>query len=129
MCAAGTAATGGNVVTVEVEGRAAFRRRITLAREDNDWRVSDYESDLFPHVDWEALEWPKAAEFSPDDASSLAHTRVAADVDQLGPDPKEPLGVAEVGGKPDLDFPALERLLADVIPNSWQAARHHRPQS
>ena len=125
--AAGAPGAGGNVVTVEVERRAAFRRRIflprILAREGDDWRLFDYESDLFPHVDWEALEWSKAAEFSPDDASSLAHTRVAVDVDQLGPDPKKPLGVAEAGGKPDLDFPALARLLADVIPNPWQAAR------
>ena len=125
--AAGAPGAGGNVVTVEVERRAPFRRRIflprILAREGDDWRLFDYESDLFPHVDWEALEWSKAAEFSPDDASSLAHTRVAVDVDQLGPDPKKPLGVAEAGGKPDLDFPALARLLADVIPNPWQAAR------
>ena len=125
--AAGTISTGGNVHEVTVERRAAFRRRIflprILAREGDDWRLFDYESDLFPHVDWEALEWSKAAEFSPDDASSLAHMRVAVDVDQLGPDPKKPLGVAEAGGKPDIDFPALARLLSDVVPNPWQAAR------
>ena len=125
--AAGTTSTGGNVVTVEVERRAPFRRRIflprILAREGDDWRLFDYESDLFPCVPWETLEWTKASEFSPDDASSLAHTRVAVDVDQLGPDPTKPLGVAEAGDKPDLDFPALARLLADVIPNPWQAAR------
>ena len=125
--AAGTTSTGGNVRTVEVERRASFRRRIflprILAREGDAWRLFDYESDLFPGVPWEALEWTKAAEFSPDDASSLAHTRVAVDVDQLGPDPKKPLGVTESGARPDLDFPALVRLLADVVPNPWQAAR------
>lgn len=125
--AAGTTSTGGNVQEVTVERRAAFRRRIflprILAREGDGWRLFDYESDLFPHVDWEALEWTRAAEFSPDDASSLAHTRVAVDVDQLGPDPKKRLGETEEGTKPDLDFPALTRLLCDVIPNPWQAAR------
>ncbi|MFN4806294.1 MAG: DEAD/DEAH box helicase [Akkermansiaceae bacterium] len=125
--AAGTTSTGGNVVMVELERRAAFRRRIflprILTREGNDWRLFDYESDLFPHVDWETLVWSKSAEFSPDDASSLAHTLVAVDVDQLGHDTKKPLGVTETGEKPDLDFPALTRLLADVIPNPWQAAR------
>ncbi|MFN0313954.1 MAG: DEAD/DEAH box helicase [Burkholderiales bacterium] len=112
--AAGTASAGGNVVTVEVDRRAEFRRRIflprILAREGKGWRLFDYESDLFPGVPWDALEWAQTADFSPDDAASLAHTRVAVDVDQLGPDPKKPLGVAETGAKPDLDFPALARL-------------------
>lgn len=125
--AVGTTSAGGNVLTVEVERRPAFRRRIflprILAREGEGWRLFDYESDLFPHVPWETLEWAKAAEFSPDDASSLAHTRVAVDVDQLGPDPKRHLGETETGVSPELDFPALVRLLADVVPNPWQAAR------
>jgi type III restriction enzyme len=125
--AAGTASTGGNAVTVQVERRASFRQRIflprILARDGDGWRLFDYESDLFPFVPWDALAWTKAAEFSPDDDSSLAHTHVAVDVDQLGPDPKKPLGVAESGTRPDLDFPALARLLADVVPNPWQAAR------
>ena len=56
-------------------------------------------------------------------AAALSHTRVAVDVDQLGPDPRKPLGEAEAGGRPELDFPALVRLLVDVIPNPWQAAR------
>ncbi len=97
------------MVTVEVERRAGFRRRIflprILAREGDNWRLFDYESDLLSHVYWEALEWTKAAEFSPGDASSLAHTRVAVDVDQLGPDPKKPLSVAEVGANRTLIFP------------------------
>ncbi len=125
--AAGTTSTGGNVVSVEVERRAAFRRRIflprILSREGEGWRLFDYESDLFPAVPWEELAWTKAADFSPDDAAALSHTRVAVDVDQLGSDPKKALGVAEAGGRPELDFPALVRLLVDVIPNPWQAAR------
>lgn len=119
--------TGGNTVSVEVERRAAFKRRIflprILAKTGEGWRLFDYESDLFPAVPWKDLEWKKAADFSPDDASTLAHTRVAVDVDQLGTDPKRALGVAEAGGKPDLDFPALVRLLVDVVPNPWEAAR------
>ena len=125
--AAGSTSTDANIVTVEVERRPQFRRRIflprILAREGNDWRLFDYESDLFPAVPWDELTWIKAATFSPDDASALAHTRVTVDVDQLGPDPKKPLGAEESGDKPELDFPALVRLLADVIPSPWQAAR------
>ena len=52
--AAGTTSAGGNLVTVEVERRPAFRRRICLprilARERDGWRLFDYESDLFPSV-------------------------------------------------------------------------------
>ncbi len=118
--AAGTTSTGGNVVTVEVERRAPFRGafsfRASSPREEATGGLFDYESDLFPSVPWEDMEWTKAGEFSPDDASSLAHTRVAVDVDQLGPDPKKPLGMAETGVRPGLDFPALARLLADVVP-------------
>jgi type III restriction enzyme len=125
--AAGTTSTGGNVQQVTVARRMAFRQRIflprILTRDGNDWRLFDYESDLFPLVDWEALVWSKAAQFSADDTALLTHTRVAVDVDQLGPDPKKPLGVPEAGAKPDLDFPALARLLLDVVPNPWQAAR------
>jgi type III restriction enzyme len=125
--AVGSGSTGGNVVTVEVERRAAFRRRIflprILARAGKGWRLFDCESDLFPSVPWDDLEWTKAGEFSPDDASSLAHTRVTVDVEQLGSDPKKALGTDEAGGKPELDFPALVRLLVDVIPSPWQAAR------
>ena len=72
---------------------------------------------------WEELEWHGAADFSPDDAATLAHTRSVVDVDRLGPDPKKPLGESEAGSKPELDFPALVRLLSDLIPSPWQAAR------
>ena len=124
---AGAPLAGGNVVTVQVERRAGFRRSIflprILTRVGNGWRLFDYESDLFPSVPWDELEWRKAAEFSPDDAAELSHTRVAVDVDQLGPDPKKALGESETGGRPELDFPALVRLLVDVIPSPWQAAR------
>jgi type III restriction enzyme len=124
---AGTSPTGGNMVTIEVERRPAFRRRLflprILARQADGWRLFDYEADLLPAVPWEMLVWTKMAGFSPDDAAVLAHTRVAVDVDQLGPDPRKPLGVTEASSTSGLDFPALVRLLADVIPSPWQAAR------
>ena len=125
--AEGGATTGGSVLIREVERRPAFRRRIflprVLARDGDGWRLFDYESDLYPQVPWEELEWHGAADFSPDDAATLAHTRSVVDVDRLGPDPKKPLGESEAGSKPELDFPALVRLLSDLIPSPWQAAR------
>lgn len=124
---AGSAPGGGNALSIEVARRPAFRRRIflprVLARQGDNWRLFDYESDLLPSLPWGDLQWKGAAAFSPDDSDALAHTRVAIDVDQLGPDPRKPLGVAEAGANPDLDFPALVRLLSDAVPSPWQAAR------
>ena len=119
--------SGGNAILIETQRRAAFRRRIflprILTRTGDTWRLFDYEGDLYPHVPWNSLEWTKAAAFSPDDATSMGHIRVTVDVDQLGLDPKRPLGEAAAGDRPSLDFPALVRLLVDVVPNPWQAAR------
>jgi type III restriction enzyme len=125
--AAGSSGSGSTGVTKEVERRAKFSRRIflprVLAKQDDGWRLFDYESDLYPHVPWDALEWNGAATFSPDDAAALAHRRVAVDVDQLGADRDKPRSEMEAGIRPEMDFPALVRLLADVIPSPWQAAR------
>jgi type III restriction enzyme len=124
---AGSGSSGNTGVTKEVERRAQFRRRIflprVLAKQGDGWRLFDYESDLYPHVPWEELEWHGAATFSPDDAAALLHRRVAVDVDQLGADGDKPRSEMESGIKPQMDFPALVRLLADVIPSPWQAAR------
>lgn len=125
--AAGSSGSGGNTRTVTVSRRPAFSRRIflprILSRAGTSWRPFDYESDLLPSVPWETLLWPGADTFSPDDATALGHTRTTVDLDQLGRDPRKPLGQAESGSRPDLDFPSLVRLLSDVIPSPWQAAR------
>ncbi len=124
--AAGAPGAGGDTRMVTVERRQPFTRRIflprILARTGDGWREFDYESDLLPGVPWEDLTWKGAADFSLED-DSFSHTRSTIDVDQLGPDPRTPLSVAETGIAPELDFPALVRLLVDVIPNPWQAAR------
>ena len=125
--AAGSSTTGSTGITREVDRRPQYRRRIflprVLAKQGDGWRFFDYESDLYPHVPWEELEWKGADTFSPDDADALHHRRVAVDVDQLGPDPRKARSELEEGIKPQMDFPALVRLLADVIPSPWQAAR------
>lgn len=125
--AAGATGSGSTGVTKEIVRRPKFSRRIflprVLAKEGDGWRLFDYESDLYPHVPWDVLEWSGAASFSPDDAAALAHRCVAVDVDHLGADRDKPRSEVEVGIKPEMDFPALVRLLADVIPSPWQAAR------
>jgi type III restriction enzyme len=123
---AGSSSAGSSMV-IEVLRRPAFSKKIflprILTREGEEWRLFDYEADLYSRVPWEIVNWSGAAEFSPDDEGSLAHTRVVIDVDQLGPDPKKPLGDKEEGEIPELDFPYMVRLLCDVIPNPWEAAR------
>jgi type III restriction enzyme len=125
--AGGGSSSGGSSTVVEIERRPALRRKIflprILTREGVGWRLFDYESDLYSRVPWEIVKWSGAAAFSPDDEDSISHTRVVIDVDQLGPDPKKALGNKEEGVKPELDFPSLVRLLCDVIPNPWEAAR------
>jgi type III restriction enzyme len=129
--ASGGASSGsGSSSIVEVNRRPAIRRKIflprILTREGEGWRLFDYQGDLYPRVPWAELIWTKSSTFSPDDETALAHTRVAVDVDQLGKDPREPrqpLGTTVSGEKPSLDFASLVRLLMDVIPNPWEAAR------
>ncbi|MEQ1861843.1 MAG: DEAD/DEAH box helicase family protein [Chthoniobacteraceae bacterium] len=125
--AAGAGGAGGTGQQVTVERRAQFNRRIflprLLAKTGDGWRLFDYESDLYPEVPWEQLEWKGAAQFSPDDAAALAHTRVAVDVDHLGSDAPRPASEVESGVKPALDFPALVRLLSDVIPSCCASTR------
>jgi type III restriction enzyme len=125
--ASGVSASASASVAVEVERRKPFRHKIflprVLAREGNRWRLFDYESDLCPHVPWDTLAWKGARDFSPDDESSVFHTRVSVDIDQLDTTTASPLIKTEAGIKPKLDFPALARLLTDVVPNPWQAAR------
>jgi len=125
--AAGGSGGSGDAIRIELNRCPKFQRKIflprILTRDGKGWRAFDYESDLYPLVPWGKLKWKGAGDFSPDDETELAHTRVVVDIDDLGPDPGKSLGVKETGISPTFDFPAMVRLLIDVVPNPWEAAR------
>jgi type III restriction enzyme len=88
------------------------------------WRKFDYDRDLLSRMDWNKFSFAK--QFTPDGAQSYQRTVSRINVDHLGNVDDEDLPTpmtTEADAPAELDFPALVRLLVDVIPNPWQAAR------
>jgi type III restriction enzyme len=97
-----------------------------LSRRANteEWRQFDYDRDLLSRMDWDAFSFAK--QFTPDGKQSYERTVSRISVEDLGnmDDSDLPkLVTTETEAPAELDFPALVRLLVDVIPNPWQAAR------
>jgi hypothetical protein len=89
-----------------------------------DWRRFDYERDLLPRLDWQSFSFRGADRFVADDRERIDRTRVRLDVNDLAA--SGPLAaLQETSDVLDLeiDVTAMVRLLLDVIPNPWQAAR------
>jgi type III restriction enzyme len=89
-----------------------------------EWRKFDYDRDMLSRLDWEKFSFAK--QFTPDGAQSYQRTVSRVSVEDLGnvddADLPKPV-TTEEEAPAELDFPALVRLLVDVIPNPWQAAR------
>ncbi len=90
-----------------------------------EWRPFDYERDLLSRVDWAALHY--AAEgFAPDEHESVERTLTRVSVEDLGREDAAALPAVETTEQdvpPELDIPAMVRLLLDVVPNPWQGVR------
>ncbi len=130
-------------VRVSTAGAAAGSRRETIQRRQefrgtkiflpyvlsrragtDEWRKFDYDRDMLSRLDWEKFSFAK--QFTPDGIQSYERTVSRVSVEDLGNVddadlPKPVTTEAEVPA--ELDFSALVRLLVDVIPNPWQAAR------
>ena len=111
----------------EFEGLRIFLPRV-LSRHyaTGAWRQFDYERDLLGRLDWDAFGYTKRATFTPDEKEAVERTLVRVSVEDLGnvDDVALPeLKTSEEDMEQELDFPALVRLLLDVIPNPWQGAR------
>jgi len=109
----------------EFQGRKIFLPRV-LARhpESNQWREFDYDRDLLSRLEWEKFSFTE--QFTPDGKASYEKTVYRVKVEDLGrvDDPDLPRTVVvEEASEDELDFAAMVRLLLDVIPNPWQAAR------
>lgn len=110
----------------EFEGLKIFLPRI-LSRHyaTGEWRQFDYERDLLSHLDWSKFSFTSRDNYTPDEKKSVERTLVRVDVENLGnvDDELPALQTFEEDVEPELDSPALVRLLLDVIPNPWQGAR------
>jgi type III restriction enzyme len=89
-----------------------------------EWRKFDYDRDLLSRMDWDKFSFTK--QFTPDGKQFYERTVTRIDEEDLGnvddSDLPKPV-MTEKDAPTELDFPALVRLLVDVIPNPWQAAR------
>lgn len=111
----------------EFEGLKIFLPRV-LSRHyaTREWRQFDYDRDLLSRLDWGNFSYTNRTTFTPDEKDSVERTLVRVSVEDLGnvdDDDLPKLTTTEEEVEPELDFPALVRLLLDVIPNPWQGAR------
>jgi type III restriction enzyme len=127
---AGTQGGAGTLRREVVKRREEFRgKKIFLPRvlsrhpETDEWRLFDYDRDLLGRLDWDKFSF--AQQFTPDGKEGYERTVSRVSVEDLGrvDDTELPKQVTTEEPETDLDFAALVRLLLDVIPNPWQAAR------
>jgi type III restriction enzyme len=90
------------------------------------WRQFDYDRDLLSRLDWDKFSYSNRSTFTPDEKKAIESTLVRVSVEDLGnvdDDDLPKTQTSEEEVEPELDFPALVRLLLDTIPNPWQGAR------
>ena len=99
-----------------LEGKDIFLP-LVLHQRGEGWVELDYQADILPEIDWNAIE-------SPDPKSSLADRAVrqsaSVDVGEALPvfHPEIELNIVK-----DVQINWFARRLSDVVPNPWQAAR------
>ncbi len=90
------------------------------------WRQFDYDRDLLRYLNWSQFSFTNNASFTPDEKSAIERTMVRVSIEDMDKsDDTKPLKIETIEEEvePEIDFPALVRLLLDVIPNPWQGAR------
>lgn len=110
----------------EFAGMKVFLPRV-LSRHyaTGEWRQFDYDRDLLSRLDWAKFSYTNRATYTPDEKETIERTLTRVDVEDLGnmDDEMPKTKTSEEQVELELDFPALVRLLLDVIPNPWQGAR------
>ena len=110
----------------EFAGMKVFLPRV-LSRHyaTGEWRQFDYDRDLLSRLDWAKFSYTNRASYTPDEKETIERTLTRVDVEDLGnmDDELPKTRTSEEQVELELDFPALVRLLLDVIPNPWQGAR------
>ena len=110
----------------EFSGLRIFLPRV-LSRHyaTGEWRQFDYDRDLLSRLDWAQFSYTNRTKYEPDEKETIERTLTRVDVEDLGhlDDELPKTSTSEEQVEAELDFPALVRLLLDVIPNPWQGAR------
>lgn len=110
----------------QFEGTRIFLPRI-LSRHyaTGAWRQFDYERDLLQKLNWDAFSYSNRATFTPDEQDAIERTLVRVSLEDLGnvDDDLSKVETTEHEVEPEIDVPAMVRLLLDVIPNPWQGTR------
>ncbi len=90
-----------------------------------EWRQFDYDRDLLSRLDWSQFSYTKRDSYTPGERETIERTLTRVDIEDLGnvDDELPRTETSEEAVESELDFPALVRLLLDVIPNPWQGAR------
>lgn len=89
-----------------------------------EWRKFDYDRDLLSRMDWDKFSFTKRFTLGGKQSYERTVTRIYnEDLGNLDDSDLPKLVTTEKDAPTELDFPALVRLLVDVIPNPWQAAR------
>ncbi len=90
-----------------------------LHRQGDEWRELDYHRHMLPFIDWGALSAPAATD-APRGGAGIFEETTSVDI---GGAPASRHMRKPVGADVTVTLPWLARRLADIVPNSWQAAR------
>ena len=118
-------ATSGDVTRMTFRRRDQFRIEdiflpLVLHKSDEEWPELDYQRDILPAIDWDAIGAQDPQSALPDQARrQTASVDVGGTVPTFGTD--EVLDIDKT-----LRLSWFTRRLADVVPNPWQAARMGR---
>jgi len=128
----GTSSTGLEAKCVTVERKAQFKGlkiflpRVLHRQPDGQFTPIDYDRDILGGLDWDAFGYRKQNDFVPEEQDFLQETRATMDVAATTNGQTafvDQQHVERVAADGDLDSAFLVRLLLDVVPNPWQAAR------
>ncbi len=107
------------------EAKIFLPRVLSRHYASGEWRQFDYDRDLLRRLNWDDFSYTNRSKFAPDERDAIERTLVRVSVEDLGNLDDDELATlkTEDDAELELDFPALVRLLLDVIPNPWQGAR------
>jgi type III restriction enzyme len=107
-------------------GVRVFLPRVLAKDAKGALRPFDYDRDLLSRVDWEALHFGARATYTLGEAETYSRTVTAISVETEEGATKftgKTAAAQALAADGELELAALTRLLGDVVPNPWQAAR------